>query len=355
MKKLRAFFEKDENLSIKEFVSIQYRRTAGAEHVILRIITGTEISMMIYGFFAFNHANPYMPIYETLYALLAVVSIIVDMILSRAEKTESPKINNSLTWVGYFYFSFITTWALVLTTFDKINGGSYWVVATVFLTVSVFLTLNPLYTCGCIIVACIYLCLLNYWVKGKFETGVINIVIFAIVDCAIIFRNYFLQYNNLSMEMALKEKSQRDGLTSLNNRRALDERISEKDFSDVKSIAIVDIDNFKVINDETGHKAGDEALLLVSSSLRYFFKDRELFRYGGDEFLILSESNPDETSERLKKMNRRLAKTENESMLHLSGGITATKNGVAIAETIDKADKLLYEVKRTGKGSFIYK
>ena len=157
------------------------------------------------------------------------------------------------------------------------------------------------------------------------------------------------------MEMALKEKSQRDGLTSLNNRRALDERISEKDFSDVKSIAIVDIDNFKVINDETGHKAGDEALLLVSSSLRYFFKDRELFRYGGDEFLILSESNPDETSERLKKMNRRLAKTENESMLHLSGGITATKNGVAIAETIDKADKLLYEVKRTGKGSFIYK
>lgn len=354
--KINSIFQKDENLSIHEFVSIQYRRSAGAEHAILRIITGMEIYMFIFGLFAFEPNDPQKLGYECLYAALAIVSIIVDTILSKAEKIESVETNRLLSLIGYFYFTFITAWATVVTTMDKAHGGSYWVAATTFLTVSVFLTLNPLHTCGCVVVGCVYLCFLDYMVKGGFKSGMLNIIIFAIVDCAVIIRNYFTLYNNLSMELKLKDNSLRDGLTSLSNRRALDERIARKEFTGVKSVALIDIDNFKQINDESGHIVGDEALLLVTSGLRYFFKDKEIFRYGGDEFLILSENEPEETSDKLKKMNRHLSKAESdlERKLHMSGGIAAPESGVAIIETIDKADHLLYEVKRNGKGSFLY-
>ncbi|WP_434357070.1 GGDEF domain-containing protein [Parasalinivibrio latis] len=90
--------------------------------------------------------------------------------------------------------------------------------------------------------------------------------------------------------------SERDSLTGLYNRKVLDSRLTElladvsvSDGVDQKNwLLIIDIDNFKHINDDLGHIYGDDVLLLIVALLKQLFgKGETLFRYGGDEFLAL--------------------------------------------------------------------
>ncbi len=353
IKKLLGKFTKEDFLSIREFTHKQYRKAAKSEHVILRFIMGMEVFMLAFGYFNYNHKNPLMKVYMSLYAILALASLGTDLVLSAAERNTSLYERKRLSLVGYGYHTLIVAWGLTITTLDvRHGGGSYWVAATVMMAVSVFLNLNPFHSTAVIISAGIYLCYLSCDTKGGFSTGMMNIVIFILIDVTVILKNYFTLYNNMYMETKLKELSMRDGLTGLNNRRALEERITENDFEGVKAVAIIDIDDFKAINDTGGHGSGDEALLRVTALFREYFNDRELIRYGGDEFLILSSFEDQETLERLKKVNRRLSRLSGEIPIHISGGIAVPEPMVLITDTIKMADALLYDAKRKGKGRF---
>ena len=89
----------------------------------------------------------------------------------------------------------------------------------------------------------------------------------------------------INSEKRYKELSSRDDLTGLYNRRSLDNR-GEQGFA---SLIMYDIDYFKNINDTYGHQTGDEALISLSQIvLKYCSNEFELFRYGGEEFVILS-------------------------------------------------------------------
>lgn len=104
--------------------------------------------------------------------------------------------------------------------------------------------------------------------------------------------NQFTKQNELleESEKRYRELSSRDELTGLYNRRSLDNR-AEQGF---KAAIIYDIDFFKNINDTYGHQIGDEALQLLSNIvLKYCSNEFELYRYGGEEFVILSRL-PDE-------------------------------------------------------------
>ncbi|MBR4994192.1 MAG: GGDEF domain-containing protein [Lachnospiraceae bacterium] len=351
LKKLLSRFVKDDFLTIREFTRQQYIRNAKYEHIILRYMVGMEVFMLIYGYFNYNHKNPLMKVYMSLYLILGAASLFTDLMLSKAEKETNLFAKKRFALIGYSYFALITVWGLVITTYDVRQGGSYWVAATILMTVSVFLNLNPVYTILVILASGIYLICLTLSIQGGFNGSTLNIIVFIAVDIGIILKNYFTTYNNMYMEMKLKELSSRDALTGLNNRRALEERIENKEFGDIKSIALVDIDDFKQINDTGGHQSGDEALLLVATLFREYFGDKSLYRYGGDEFLILSEHDSAETTERLKKVNRRMSRvSKSEIPLHISGGIAVPEPMVAITDTIQMADAILYDAKRKGKG-----
>ena len=95
-------------------------------------------------------------------------------------------------------------------------------------------------------------------------------------------------------EKNYKELSSRDDLTGLYNRRALANR-AELGF---RSAIIYDIDYFKKINDTYGHQVGDKALQQLSDIVRkYCSNEFELYRYGGEEFVILSRLPDDITLE----------------------------------------------------------
>ena len=93
----------------------------------------------------------------------------------------------------------------------------------------------------------------------------------------------------------LKQKATRDTLTGLYNRRMLDEHLPgviERRKTDRGSLSLlmIDVDNFKVLNDTLGHPAGDDLLRAIGQIIRSTIREADLaFRYGGDEFVILCD------------------------------------------------------------------
>ena len=91
----------------------------------------------------------------------------------------------------------------------------------------------------------------------------------------------------LDTNQALEEASRRDGLTGLRNRLALEEDARDTS-GDHMTAFMIDINYFKEINDQHGHVVGDQILKETSSILKKLFPSARYYRYGGDEFLVLT-------------------------------------------------------------------
>lgn len=154
-----------------------------------------------------------------------------------------------------------------------------------------------------------------------------------------------------------------DPLLGIGNRRSMDEelvRISERAsrYNRPYSVALIDIDNFKMYNDRYGHQMGDEALLQVAQALKVSVRSSDgVFRYGGEEFLVIFPESTIEgaisASEHLRRKIEALQITHECS----SRGIMTASVGVAeedirspcIEAVIKRADKALYAAKAYGR------
>jgi diguanylate cyclase (GGDEF)-like protein len=170
--------------------------------------------------------------------------------------------------------------------------------------------------------------------------------------------------------ITLLNESERDKLTGLYNRRTFerhlqrlfhcpgaarekDERRAGRAASDGVWLAIFDIDHFKRINDTFGHIYGDEVILLLAQQMRASFRQGDvLFRFGGEEFVILLAGHDEAEARRaLERFRERVA-----SYLFPQVGHVTVSVGYALAamgdypETvIDRADKALYFAKEHGR------
>lgn len=148
-----------------------------------------------------------------------------------------------------------------------------------------------------------------------------------------------------------------DSLTSLSNRRAFDD-ILERELArtarsgSVLSVLLMDMANFKGINDAFGHAAGDEALVAVSRVLRASVRDGDyLFRWGGDEFAaILVDEAGDLTQNAVERLRRAVASVEIHGQgLHIDiGWAEAPAEGSNSNELLRIADERMYANKRMG-------
>jgi diguanylate cyclase (GGDEF)-like protein len=149
-----------------------------------------------------------------------------------------------------------------------------------------------------------------------------------------------------------------DPLTGVGNRRALDEKLAEVCAAQTRanvpaSLLLLDIDNFKEINDQYGHAAGDQILVRLTEiiDLRIRVTD-SLYRIGGEEFVVVIEGQKKEKARRLAEQLRTLVEANELA----PGGIVTISLGVAelgAGETPDqwlrRADVALYESKRAGR------
>jgi diguanylate cyclase len=159
----------------------------------------------------------------------------------------------------------------------------------------------------------------------------------------------------------LSDEVSTDQLTQIANRRGLLQAFEiekarlERDGGHL-SVGLLDIDNFKRLNDELGHSAGDEALkalaAIVSKALRP--TDR-VARYGGEEFVVLLPTTPAEEGEQvLTRLQRSLTgglfmHKEKQVFVTFSAGVTGYRPNERIEVSLERADQALYEAKRTGK------
>jgi diguanylate cyclase (GGDEF)-like protein len=155
------------------------------------------------------------------------------------------------------------------------------------------------------------------------------------------------------------EESEKDLLSGALNRRGIETRLAmelkRSDRSRQKlSVALVDIDHFKSINDKSGHAAGDAAIRGVAQAISRSLRDVDyLGRYGGDEFLILL---PMTSCEQAAIATRRLSKAVNDlnlvdvkGPLTLSIGMTEASPEDDPISLIARADEALYQAKSDGR------
>ncbi len=150
-----------------------------------------------------------------------------------------------------------------------------------------------------------------------------------------------------------------DPLTQLSNRRAFFERAEIEvhraaRFSRSLSVAYVDIDDFKAINDRYGHGAGDRVLRLVADSIRSLVRSIDLVaRLGGDEFiLLLTETGAEDAQAVIRKIHGELneaARKEGWGVTFSIGCLTFQTGPDSVEEMVRMADAVMYSAKSGGK------
>lgn len=172
--------------------------------------------------------------------------------------------------------------------------------------------------------------------------------------------------NQLEIElMAMGEKVHEDHLTGILNRRGLDNAYERETSRAIRHqvplcFALLDIDNFKQLNDMLGHQAGDNALVYLVESIKETTRPEDVVsRYGGEEFVILLPNTQlEEAVQILSRVRRTLTKKfflhENKRLLiTFSAGIAQHRPEESQDHIFKRADEALYRAKKSGKNQIL--
>lgn len=163
----------------------------------------------------------------------------------------------------------------------------------------------------------------------------------------------------------LRNEAGTDALTNLLNRRSF-EKILEKalhlfyEKNLAFSMVLIDLDDFKKLNDSYGHPAGDEVLRVFGRILLANMRQEDhAFRYGGEEFAVIANGDISENIKhfinriRLEVKNRQVSFNNQALKITFSAGLVAMRDTFKKEELIAAADKALYHAKKTGKDQVI--
>ena len=165
--------------------------------------------------------------------------------------------------------------------------------------------------------------------------------------------------------LALKERAERDSLTKLLNKQSTQQLVTEylnaQDANQLSALLILDLDNFKTVNDSYGHLYGDAVLTQVGGCLRSLFRANDIIgRIGGDEFLVFLKDLPDMDIVKdrcdlllasLNKLLARLMPDLEEVSCSIGAAISPT-HASNYADLFQRADEALYGAKKRGKNRY---
>ena len=220
-----------------------------------------------------------------------------------------------------------------------------------------FVRLRPIVTTLIVLLSyLIYDVALSVWVKP----GMINhynfamLALVSVVGAVINYRLFVIFINEKNNEKLINKSleiiANHDSATRLQNRYALNQNIPEYIDADI-CLAMGDINNFKTVNDIYGHQTGDEVLKEFSDILMNTFGREELYRYGGDEFLIvILTGDYNAFRKKLVSLNKKFSKINiGDITTPLSCSFGSVKahpmNQAEFLELVSEADKKLYEEK----------
>jgi diguanylate cyclase len=161
------------------------------------------------------------------------------------------------------------------------------------------------------------------------------------------------------------EKVLEDHLTGILNRRGLDNAFARESSRSERlhkplSLAILDIDNFKQLNDTHGHKVGDDALVYLVEAIQETTRPDDIVaRFGGEEFVILlPDTDTDQAVKAVSRVRRSLTKRlflhkNNRLLITFSAGVAEYQSGESQESVIVRADGALYRAKKNGKNQVV--
>lgn len=176
-------------------------------------------------------------------------------------------------------------------------------------------------------------------------------------------RRLSIAYNKLyQLNMAdrekLVERAERDALTGLMNQNAFSNIKAElTEYKGPMGLLVIDVDNFKGVNDEYGHDMGDRVLQRCASEISKFIVDRDrVIRLGGDEFVVIilgfTAGDEEKIANQVERLNKDLSEPFADfPALTVSVGLASSDCGYS-EELFRRADQAMYSVKRNGGGGF---
>jgi diguanylate cyclase len=171
-----------------------------------------------------------------------------------------------------------------------------------------------------------------------------------------------------ALQRELDESSRQmrhDALTGVLNRRGFEESF-ERETARARRrrsplcLALLDLDNFKKLNDTFGHETGDQALVHLADVVRENLRPQDtIARYGGEEFILLyPDATPDQTQAALVRLQRELTRNfflakQNKTLITFSAGVTEWAPGETLEAAAKRADAAMHEAKRAGKNRVV--
>jgi diguanylate cyclase (GGDEF)-like protein len=179
-------------------------------------------------------------------------------------------------------------------------------------------------------------------------------------------QNFYQQTELGELTRRFEELSIHDPLTGLRNRRQLSDQLRDTveqfhRYGTLASVMLIDLDDFKAINDRFGHLAGDELLKRTANLILEFLRKTDrAYRYGGDEFLVLlpNTSLPEAKTLADRLVDRFARHTHVSSyfatVCGISVGVASLNSTTQEADDVlYAADRALYEAKQRGKGCVV--
>lgn len=355
-------------------------------HFISFMLIFMEAAMLVYALISFDFSKTVYLVYTVLYCILLIIGICVYAftLLMKKHLETHYRLFNAIVVV---FACLVMTWGAVLSSFD-ISLGSYPIIFFSFLTgfSALFYLTTPV---SLIMLFCeiILFYILNLTLGGQsFDFNVVInyftyfCIIVAVVlikdkqtyekfkaDCAL--QNKDAQLNAMveklgAMNKQLIDMAVTDSLTGTYNRWAFNNNIPVLIANCIKNntpltAIMYDIDNFKYVNDLYGHEAGDHILKAVCNKLVSHTHKNCVYRFGGEEFVILLENLTQEQSMQLAdKIREDVASevyTDWNIAVTMSGGVytavPGTKNDGD--EFWIRADNALYKAKHSGKNCIV--
>lgn len=285
--------------------------------------------------------------------LLCIIGFIIAGRLLKNPQTIQNHLPAAKVFIGGFIILLII-WSMFVSVSNYVNHQQLLTFYTVELITVLFVRLHPLFTAATILGSY----LLNYLILnfgfGQGGINPYNYIMLAAISVAGAVTNYQLTINYIAeknkanlLNNSLELIANHDSITRLQNRYALNQRVSEYVGTDI-CIAMGDINNFKGVNDTYGHQVGDDVLKLFSDILLDVFPKESVYRFGGDEFLVVEKGDdPDVLKDKLRKVNEEFSKVNVsgvKSGLGCSFGCVTgcPKDPGEFFDYLTQADKLLY-------------
>lgn len=320
------------------------------------ITTFLSIGFLAASFIFSDKFNIYEKIFSWLYTLISCFFCFSSAYLLGKHK------KLTLLFV-YAYMLFLSASSIITGVFlckDR-NAVFFFIAQTTFPVI--FLD-TPLRMAGLSLVSAIVFDILAYFFKtpDRYMIDIMNSVIFLITGMLLSIFTANIKLNDFIFQKAIKTERDTDGLTGLLNKSSMMREIRKSMTNDPENgiLVMLDVDDFKRINDSYGHVVGDFVISGIARCLNSSFRNSDIIgRFGGDEFVIFMPFTHDVViaQSRVKKVLSLMAETielpnENDKVTGSFGIAVCSEFGDTYDDLFRKADYALYQAKSGGKNQF---